>query len=51
MYPCTRPDRPEGLQEIEAPRLSRDNWHKNVREVALRTGCLYPPAKTSDTRF
>ena len=41
--PCTDLDRPFGLQEIEASRISIDSRHIKVTELsALHTGCLYP---------
>ena len=40
--PITGLDRPEGLQEFEAPRF-QDNRHMKVVSLsALRTGLLYP---------
>ena len=38
-YPITDAD---GLQEVEASRISIDSWHMKVVRSALRTARLYP---------
>jgi hypothetical protein len=36
-------DRPFGIQEDEAPRISRQSAHEGCKVAALRTGLLYTP--------
>jgi hypothetical protein len=47
-YPITGFDRPLGLQELEAPRISRQHM-RVVRLSALCAGHFYPPGEISGT--
>jgi hypothetical protein len=45
------PDRPLGLQVVQAPRISRQSEHKGGKLSVRRIGRLYPAGDSSDTYF
>jgi hypothetical protein len=49
--PCTGLDRPFGLQEVDAPRISTQRHMKMASLSAPRTGRLYFPREISGTHF
>jgi hypothetical protein len=51
MYPIIVLDRPLGLQEVEASRISRISSSEGGKVVGLNTSHLYPQGNTHGTHF
>jgi hypothetical protein len=50
-YPITGMDRPLGLQENEAPRISRQSAHEGGKFISLTHRLPLPPADPPGTHF
>jgi hypothetical protein len=50
-YPITGPDGPSGLQEVEAPRISRHSAHEGGKVVSPMYWQFLPPGKIPGAPF